>query len=158
MFNEPLTQEYTNWINKALETLTTKGIAVNIQFKSERLGAEGDYASYSTMTSAIYINTSMSVETIAAETAKDYSNRWFSTNDPLHILVHEIAHFLHEFTYRPTSIRPDWQTIATEQVSRYAAVSYKELIAEVFTGLVFSKTYSTDVMDLYRQLGGPDIP
>ena len=43
------------------------------------------------------------------------------------------------------------------KVSDYAKESPLEFIAETFAGLIEGKTYSNDVMALYKKYGGPVI-
>lgn len=43
------------------------------------------------------------------------------------------------------------------EVSRYAQKNVNEFVAETYTGLVYGKKYSDDVMDLYKALGGPEV-
>lgn len=75
-------------------------------------------------------------------------------------VVHELGHALH-FSLSPdkflelslTSFKGNGSTIANK-VSGYAA-NTREFVAEVFTGLIYDKTYDADVIQMYQSLGGP---
>jgi hypothetical protein len=89
---------------------------------------------------------------------------WFSSDDPDHIIRHELAHALHHravgdaYLYgtlrRPLSVN---QRAVALKVSRYAAHDRKpvEFVAETYAGLKAGKTYDKQVMRLYRHFRGP---
>jgi hypothetical protein len=81
-------------------------------------------------------------------------------------IVHEIGHAVH-FTSAPGKYHGLWGTsfggkapsgkltsaVANSEVSQYGNKP-REFVAEVFLGLVYGKTYSEDVMTMYRAFGG----
>jgi hypothetical protein len=77
------------------------------------------------------------------------------------VIVHEIAHLLHEalsqdifWRNKKTSADIVPANIAM-QVSNYAAnKNFDEFVAEVFTGLVHGKAYSPAVITVYQNYGG----
>jgi hypothetical protein len=76
-------------------------------------------------------------------------------------LVHELGHHLHHarnrrlfWDLRQASFTGPAEDVAL-QVSAYAAGSPREFVAEVFLGLVYGRTYSDEVLEMYRALGGP---
>jgi len=89
------------------------------------------------------------------------------------ILIHEIAHSLHDTQIRDESDTPDdvlelgvkrytlGDPVSEEgvesEVSQYATANYAEFVAEVFTGLVKGEEYSDTVMDKYQNVHGPPL-
>ena len=91
--------------------------------------------------------------------------RWWSTDDRGHAIMHELGHHAHamanpkkfadaasqklldKYAARLTELMP--------KVSRYAATDPREFVAEVFAGMQNGYKYSGDVLDLYKELGGP---
>lgn len=82
------------------------------------------------------------------------------------VVVHELGHILH--AQHPGSRKTFWENkwestlrVPLEismQVSSFAhANNPNEFVAEVFTGLVFRKKYSAEVMALYRKYCGPHV-
>ncbi|MGN6242898.1 MAG: hypothetical protein ACTHQ3_04410 [Motilibacteraceae bacterium] len=81
-------------------------------------------------------------------------------------IVHELGHMLH-FHNDPGKFQGMWgsvfrgehtdgrayQEIAVKEVSEYGSKP-REMIAEVFLGLVYGKTYSDVVMEMYQSFGG----
>lgn len=80
-----------------------------------------------------------------------FSSGHLSTDNPMGILLHEIAHTIFDVT-------PNWlsekQKEIAKQVSRYAGVNPREFVSEVFAGIHTGKTYGEDVMRLYGLLSG----
>jgi hypothetical protein len=85
-------------------------------------------------------------------------------------LVHEFGHAIHfitapskyhglwgtSFAGKAPSGKP-WEDVAGAEVSSYGTKP-REFVAEVFLGLIYGKTYSEDVMAMYRAFGGPLPP
>jgi hypothetical protein len=85
-------------------------------------------------------------------------------------IVHEFGHAIH-FMTQPAKFQGLWgsqftgktpsgklsQQVALAEVSQYGQKP-REFVAEVFLGLVYGKTYSEDVMSMYRSFGGPIPP
>ncbi len=77
-------------------------------------------------------------------------------------MVHELGHFLHYHQNRSmfhdltaTSFASGAKASAADTVSGYAGQKPREFVAEVFLGLVYGRTFSPDVMEMYQGLGGP---
>ncbi|WP_310719369.1 scabin-related ADP-ribosyltransferase [Streptomyces lydicus] len=99
--------------------------------------------------------------------------RYLSTElDPSGVgtMVHELGHFLHyanaraqyhdlAFTQFAGRSGQGGDAVAHQNlafgVSAYAAGNPREFVAEVFTGLVYGKPFSPEVMRMYHGLGGP---
>ncbi|MFH8477099.1 glycosyltransferase, partial [Streptomyces sp. NPDC018000] len=99
--------------------------------------------------------------------------RYLSTElDPSGVgtMVHELGHFLHyanaraqyhdlAFTQFAGRSGQDGDAVPHQAlalgVSAYAAGNPREFVAEVFTGLVYGKPFSPEVMRMYHGLGGP---
>ncbi|MFC9620580.1 glycosyltransferase [Streptomyces sp. NPDC056930] len=103
----------------------------------------------------------------------DKRYRYLSTElDPSGVgtMVHELGHFLHyanaraqyhdlAFTQFAGRSGQDGDAVPHQAlalgVSVYAAGNPREFVAEVFTGLVYGKPFSPEVMRMYHGLGGP---
>jgi len=77
------------------------------------------------------------------------------------VVTHELGHNLHESS--DEGVFWDAVTNATpeplaNQVSNYATKNKLEFVAEVFTGVMYGRTYSTPIMARYAALGGPTCP
>lgn len=82
-------------------------------------------------------------------------------------IVHEFGHALHyaaspgkfhelwgsQFKGKDDVSNKNYDVIAQEQVSEYGTKP-REFIAEVFLGMVYGKTYSPLVMEMYKRFGG----
>lgn len=90
---------------------------------------------------------------------------YFSTSDPNHLIVHEVAHAEHfkKLGYqdmalmRGTPLSSKQIALAREQVSRYAGEDRLEFVAEVYAGTKHGRLYSEDIMQIYRASQGPDL-
>lgn len=82
------------------------------------------------------------------------------------VVVHELGHNLHErespeFFWMMESNAPLAGApcqLALAQISQYASTNKKEVVAEVFTGILYSKAFSRAVLNLYEEYEGPRIP
>jgi hypothetical protein len=87
----------------------------------------------------------------------------------VHTIVHELGHALHyhesrkafynlsfsDFTGKASTGDMRTDLVATE-VSHYASNNPREMVAEVFLGkIIGGRTYSKDIMDMYKAFGGP---
>lgn len=78
-------------------------------------------------------------------------------------IVHELGHALH-YHLAPGKFHELSLTAFNKQGSEIAntvsgyASNTREFVAEVFLGLVYGKTYSADVIQMYLSLGGPNSP
>ena len=126
--------------------------------------ARGIPASYASKTKTIYINEH-----------SDYwhdpkgfmdamkESRWFSTDKPVHAIVHETAHALHDRSVgedqynalRTKTLSGTLKELIEKEVSGYAATNPLEFVAEVFTGRKSGKTYDPRLIKLYETMKGP---
>lgn len=108
--------------------------------------------------------------------------RMFSSDQPDHVITHELGHLTHARTkswqkivkaeeyrisgsaFASARAQIDWlNRLETrvkdvgKSVSRYATTSAKEFVAETWAGLHAGKTYGDTVMQLYVELGGPEV-
>ncbi len=74
------------------------------------------------------------------------------------VVVHELGHNLHErlagdfFWTADANGMPNVNTAM--KVSQYATTNKKEVVAEVFTGMIYGITYDNEVKALYEEYGG----
>ena len=126
----------------------------------------------------IFFNTSFSEKT--AKNNENYItgkflDGAFSTENPKHIIRHEIGHFLHSkkglinlylqffsnLAHIPKSepvLTENNKNLLKKSVSEYATSDNMlgtEAVAEIFAGLTDGKKYSREIMDLYIKLNGP---
>ncbi len=103
-------------------------------------------------------------ENALQEMLMDLDLNWFSTDDSLGVIYHEMGHYLQsdmsfEEAQRIWESAQNKQDIGRE-VSAYAIIgddTGAEFVAEVFAGCMMGKEYSAEVMDLYYALGGVEI-
>ncbi len=74
------------------------------------------------------------------------------------VVTHELGHNLHELAADTVF----WDAVTNQvpeplsnQVSNYAGKNKLEFVAEVFTGMMYGRTYAQNVMTRYGALGGP---
>ncbi len=88
--------------------------------------------------------------------------RPWSSDDPLHPLLHEAGHAL-VYKAHPggfatlRDLTNAQKTIVSGEVSFRACVDGYEFTAEVFAGLLTGRIFSKDVMRWYRSRGGVDV-
>ena len=88
---------------------------------------------------------------------------FLSSSDSSHAMTHELGHMLHE-RFGNLQAASGQKLSASEskligrQVSRYAANNKADMVAEVFAGRMAGKTYSPEVMNMYKAAKGPRIP
>ena len=78
------------------------------------------------------------------------------------VVVHELGHNLHElfgeeFFWTPNANTPPNVPLAME-ISQYAATNKKEVVAEVFTGMLYGIVYRPAIMNMYAFYEGPVAP
>lgn len=124
----------------------------------------GDYSHF---LDRIRLNTTSKMFTSTKDATRDakrgFNQRWYSSDDPNRTIIHELGHHAH-FSHAPDKYRTldlmQWTQRRQEigrQVSRYASKDAFEFVAETFAALVNNRVFSKEVMDLYRQLGGPPV-
>ncbi len=78
-------------------------------------------------------------------------------------LIHEFGHVLHYYSspskyhgLHGASFKGPATQVAN-QVSGYAGQKPREFVAEAFMGAVYGRTFSTEVSQMYQDLGGPSL-
>jgi hypothetical protein len=87
---------------------------------------------------------------------------WLSSDDPNHIINHELGHRAHRQAIGPErwdqqntkSTEGPGKTRIEKEVSQYAAVNRAEFVAEVYAGMKSGKTYDPKIMEQFRVFGG----
>ena len=86
------------------------------------------------------------------------SRGWWASGSAAQVVHHELGHALHS-QWRSYITASSWRIkgakVIARQVSKYAATTPAEFVAETFAGLVSGKVYSPEVLLLYRKVGGP---
>jgi len=141
-------------------------------------------AAYSAADDALVLNPSKRIWANAEAHAKEqHAAGWWSSDDPLHAISHELGHQTHFKTigreaYEARNrdyVRPlgedgrplprnavsreiaEWQRRVGKEVSRYAMTNQGEFVAEVYAGLRAGVVFSDEVMAAYRAYGGADV-
>lgn len=96
---------------------------------------------------------------------------WTVTNCRYQTPVHEVAHYLHFQEFKEAEEDPhraweryydglesDEEELLEEEVSKYGATNAFEAVAEIATGLMYGKDFSEEVMQIYEEHNGPDVP
>ena len=76
-----------------------------------------------------------------------------------HVIDHEIGHAAHsqalgENKFRKSYLLSDSEQNVAKTVSEYAATNSHEFVAEVYAELINGRTFSDEVMALYKKFGG----
>jgi hypothetical protein len=79
--------------------------------------------------------------------------RYWSTPSPVHVFFHEYAHLLQSEGTRNQALTPRQKTLAAS-VSGRADDSVDEFLSEMYAGLIEGVQYDSDIMSVYRRLGG----
>jgi hypothetical protein len=91
-----------------------------------------------------------------------FNSGYSSSSDPLHVVNHEIGHFLHynalgnqsyQF-FRDTPLTSLQINMIRTEVSAYATSNPIEFVAETYAGLKAGRKYSDEIMRLYAYFGG----
>lgn len=94
----------------------------------------------------------------------NYKEKVISTPSYKHIVYHEIGHYLHNITPTELKIRAltlDEKVLIKHYVSNNALIGsnekeiIKEFTAEVYAGIIYGQHYNDDIMNLYKEFGGP---
>lgn len=114
------------------------------------------YADYHIPTRSIRVNTLAddAWSTIAQDTSAYYKRGFWSSAAPTHVLDHEIGHGVHVGRFLLRRLTSAEAALVRKHVSRYAAKSTHEFVAEVYAARVDGKTFPKAIMDLYRQFKG----
>lgn len=102
---------------------------------------------------------------------RQHEEGYKSSPSGAHNVTHELAHVAHHVR-RNKAGQVDLLTLAAKgqgfttpemlelirtEVSYYGATNAAEFVAEAFAGMASGKTYSSEIMDLYKSLNGPVI-
>ena len=98
----------------------------------------------------------------------DFEAGFLSTPDQQGNIMHEMIHSKHSRAalssdgpsldeLRADNFDSDEKAMIREEVSDYAATNGMEFVAEVGAGVLSGQEYSDDVMELYDELGGPEV-
>lgn len=114
----------------------------------------------------IHLNSNVSWHNIEETTNKMAHAGHISSNNPKHVIYHEVGHYQHRFgsflRYAFSALGENKLPIGVEDfvketVSDYGASSITDFVAEVFAGHVAGKKYPKDILDLYYSYGGPTL-
>jgi hypothetical protein len=151
-----------------------KNVVVDGDYFDERYGAFSEQVpgQFSTRGPTVYVNPNaigFRSPTDAARTAREQKDSgWWSSDDPLHPLYHEMGHAAHHAAFPDLyhgyddDIGPDhfmypMLSGAGRSVSQYSQRDAKEFVAEVFAGRMAGNDYPPDVTKLYNKLGGQPL-
>lgn len=111
------------------------------------------FAAIGSPTNGILVNPSSDYWSDPVAMAKaNYESGHLSTDHPMGVLLHEIGHTVFEpYGHWLT----DSQKHIAGQVGRYAASNPKEFVSEVYAGTNTGKTYSPEVMNLFKATAKP---
>jgi len=82
-----------------------------------------------------------------------FTGRFISANDPEHMMNHEVAHAMYRAPEKFAD--PSHRAVAREEVSGRASHSPDEFVAEVHAGMKAGRTYSDNVMQMFKQYAVP---
>jgi hypothetical protein len=153
---------------RATEMIEKEGIKASlagyqklIDYGYTELEALNTPAFFSLKDRSIYLNhRSAHWKDPAASQQKMGQSGWMSSEDPDHVINHEIGHFKSTADTGKNVVDNRSQSekeYAARQVSQYAAFSGDEFVSEVYAGLKAGKKYDLLVMADYHRLGGPDL-
>jgi hypothetical protein len=155
--------QIANRINEHLTDLKGRGVPMPPKVEISRSTHAAHAAEYIPGTHTIAINPDsefwLNPSKFALRMGLD--NGW-STGNRLHVVTHEIGHWLHHMTFPGTfhslnavKLTPEQVGIIKDEVSERAATDPHEFVAEVYAGMVHGKTYSRQIRDWYNEFGGP---
>lgn len=159
-----------NALNYGVDKIRQRGLSLpeklNVQIdrksfrgkKADRVPAQ--YAYTAGYVDRIYINAQYDWASMGETAKRQNELGWWSTADPHHPIIHELGHAIHAAQtpreyLQNYALTPDEAEIAV-RVSRYAATSRAEFIAETFTGHIIGRSYDDEVLNMYRKWGGPE--
>jgi SPP1 gp7 family putative phage head morphogenesis protein len=94
------------------------------------------------------------------DAARQFQLGEWSTDSAIHIVAHEMGHFLHYVNDRQnylllqTAVLEAHEQLIAAKISRYAQEGAIEFVAEVFVGLLTGHQFDADTMALYKKLKG----
>ena len=126
-------------------------------------GAAG--AAFHSGTRTLYVNPDAAT---GEDRRADFEAGFLSTPDQQGNIMHEMIHSKHSSAalsndgpsldeLREDNFDSDEKEMIREEVSDYAATNGMEFVAEVGAGVLSGQEYSDDVMELYDDLGGPEV-
>ncbi|GAB4422305.1 MAG: hypothetical protein OHK0011_01110 [Turneriella sp.] len=92
----------------------------------------------------------------------EFNRGWWSSDDPLHVLHHEIGHFLHNYSlgndvyqfFKETPLTTRQISVINTEVSEYATENPLEFVAETYAALRAGRKFSEELLRLYSHFGG----
>ena len=160
------------FINDGLDYLIRRGVPPPARvvvdpgrFEGHPLPAEILFGAFDADTETIYLNPNSRYFGFAPESAEQLARMHFnmgewSTESPHHVLLHELGH---ERYYRMDPVRyrsirqlplPN-EALRAGFVSERATRNVVEFVAEVFAALVVGECVHEDMLEWYRDYGGP---
>lgn len=152
-----------NLVNEALVDVKNAGYKLPKKIVYGGNDHRSDKAAYF-LSGVIYLNPDYDWSELKDDTKRYYKNGVASSDNPKHILYHEIAHAIHARTNPirfymqmacPTPMNQFDQSLIFLEVSSYATNSVFDFVAEVFAGRMAGKVYSEEINNIYNELGGP---
>ena len=105
----------------------------------------------------IYLNRDLNWNDYPKIRRKQAIYRKKSAPDMKDLIIHELAHYLHSVNSLNKYLKYISSPSCASEVSGYACKNNKEFVAEYITGRMAGKKYSSEVDDMYKIYGGPDI-
>jgi len=112
----------------------------------------------------IYLNPKYAWKDVEAIMSKSFKEKKLATDNPKHIIYHEVGHLLHKkanssicnrsFDEIPTG---EDKTLIEKYIGSYASRSYGEFVAECFVAKFLGKELPDKIDNLYKKWGGPDL-
>jgi len=168
--------EIGNMINETLAEIKGRGVALPLRVSIDAdyfddLGPNAQYVPgsyFPDLERVVFNPKSMPMGNrgadLAGVTQVQHDAGFWSTDHPRAIIRHELGHAAHHqligdrYIEKALKAWPEGAVEALQgKVSHYAMTQPRELVAEVFAGLVDGRTYDTTVMRWYREFGGPEL-
>lgn len=150
-------------VNEALVDVKNAGYKLPKKIVYGGNDHRSDKAAYF-LSGVIYLNPDYDWSELNYDTQRYYKKGVASSDNPKHILYHEIAHAIHarsspiRFYMQmacPTPMNQFDQSLIFFEVSSYATNSVFDFVAEVFAGRMAGKVYSEEINNIFNELGGP---
>ena len=164
--NSPVNTFQANEVNAALKQLVDQGVdirGVTFEFVDDGSGA---YARAFYDRNTILVNTSQDIwkNKVMSDISGQGARGWLFDATPQGIIRHEVGHLEHlksasEEVFRnarnPVAISE--QQLIRRELGEYATKNYREVVAEMYSGLTDGKTFSDELMAIYNKWQGPKV-